>query len=49
MKLRPADIVLIIVAVAVVAYLISGMATTWYPHTTAQEVEQQQQEAKRWP
>ena len=53
MKLRPADIVLILLALAVVAYLVSGMTTIWYPHTTGQEVEtqylQQQKEAKRWP
>lgn len=53
MKIRPTDIVLILFAVAVMAYLFFGMATTWYPHTTAEEVEvqylQQQDEAKRWP
>ena len=53
MKLRLTDMVLLIVAIAVVAYLVSGMTTTWYPHTSAQEVEkqylQQQEEAKRWP
>ena len=53
MKLRPTDIVLIVCGMAVMAYLFSGMVTTWYPHVTAQEVEkqylQQQEEAKQWP
>ncbi|WP_159441368.1 hypothetical protein [Desulfopila aestuarii] len=53
MKLRPADIVAIILAVAVMVYIFSNMLTTRYPHTTAEEVEvkyhREQAEAKPWP
>jgi len=53
MKIRPTDIVLMIIAVIGMIYLFFGISTTWYPQETAQEIEkqylQQQEEAKRWP